>query len=326
MTTKIPVGAVIARTYGFAVGNFINNLGETWIPQAALLAADYFLLPRYLGVMRQFVPAAVSTNPAQNAAAAQAAAMHNLQLFASAAPAFSLLYLIAIICTCAMFVGITKEALGVRTGSPFLQNPIGAPTWRFLGALVLYALLIFAIYIAVFIVGVVGAMSAVAVGSAGTKAIAALVLGLVAIVLVLGFIYVGARAGFLIAPAVVAEKRVTLATGWRLARGNFWRIVAVSLAVFLPVVVVELVAFSFLLGTQLPPMHAGTSPQDIQAWSQQLNGQMLDLMGNMFQRWWYVTFPIMVVITTVLYGLLAGVSAFSYRALSEEKDTAAEFA
>jgi hypothetical protein len=324
MSKKIPVGAVIARTYGFAFENFINNLGATWIPQAIVLAADFLLLPRYFNAIGHFVPVAAN---AQNTAAAQAATMQNLQTLAALGPLFGLLYLVAILCICAMFVGVTKEALGVRTGSSFLQNPFGAATWRFLGAILLFILLMIALYIAFAVAGVTIGMAAVAASSAGAKAALGLVAGLGAIVVGLGFIYVSVRMGFLIAPAVVAEQRVTLATGWRLARGNFWRIVVVWLAIVLPLLLLEIGAFAALMGGhQMPPLRAGASPQEIQAWSQQFTSQLFGSMETVFRRWWFVTFPILVVLNTFLYGLFAGSSAFSYRALAGEKDPTEPFA
>jgi hypothetical protein len=325
MSTKIPVGAVIARTYGFAFGNFINNLGATWIPQAILLAGNYFLVTRYSGVMKRLVTIApVSADATQNDAAVQAAAMQNLHEFVAIAPMLGLVYLIAVLCSCAMFVGITKEALGARTGSAFLQNPLGAATWRVLGALVLYLLLMIALYIAFVILVAGGAAATVVVGSTAGKAGLGLAVALVAIAFGLGLVYVAVRAGYLIAPAVVAEHRVTLAAGWRLARGNFWRIVVVCLAVILPVIVAELAWLSTIMGSvPMPPMHPGMTPQEFQAWSQQFNVQMLVALESLFRRWWYIVFPAFVLVSTLLNGLFAGASAFSYRALSGDGEATA---
>ncbi len=48
MAEKIPVGGTIARAYGFAFGNIVNNLGMIWIPVVILWAAAYFLQAPYL--------------------------------------------------------------------------------------------------------------------------------------------------------------------------------------------------------------------------------------------------------------------------------------
>ncbi len=319
MTTKIPVGATIERAYGFALRNFINNLGATWIPQAILLASGYFISPYYTATLRKMAGAPAILTNGQGGAAAGAAMAQNVQAFIAAGPYFALLTAISLVCTAAMVVGLTREALGIRKGSPFLQNPLGLATWRMIGAFILFVLLAIAVYVAFLMLTLSAALLPVtlAKGAPAMKAVAGIAAFVIILASLCAFFYIPVRAGFLIAPAVVAENRVTL--GWRLTRGNFWRIVVVGIAILLPFIAMEIALLTTLTGAQLlPPMHPGVTPEETRAWSQQLNARLY-AYADAFRAYWYVTYPVAVVVTTVLYGLVAGGSAFAYRALVGEK-------
>ena len=55
MTGKIPVGATIARAYGFAFGNIVNNLGMIWIPVAILYGLLFYFHSAYMNAMTVFL-------------------------------------------------------------------------------------------------------------------------------------------------------------------------------------------------------------------------------------------------------------------------------
>jgi hypothetical protein len=61
-------------------------------------------------------------------------------------------------------------------------------------------------------------------------------------------IYIFVRLSFLFVPAAVTDGEFGLARSWELTKGNFWRIVAVGLAVTLPILLVQAVSEYFILG------------------------------------------------------------------------------
>jgi hypothetical protein len=48
IVNKIPVGATVARAYGFAFGNIVNNLGAIWIPATILYVLTFLFRDRYI--------------------------------------------------------------------------------------------------------------------------------------------------------------------------------------------------------------------------------------------------------------------------------------
>jgi hypothetical protein len=328
MTNKIPVGATIARTYGFAFGNFINNLAATWIPQAVMLAAGFVIAPLATPAllrMRQLPPGYAAG--AQNVAAATAAMQNNLRNLGPILPFLALIWCITFICLSAVAAGLTKEALSPAGERSFRQFPFGAPTWRLAAAFLLTLLVLVGLYLATIVVGVIGAVLAgVLAANAGAagKAVVGIVTVVIGLIAFCAIIYAWVRLSFLVTPSVVAEQRITLVHGWRLTRGNFWRIVATGLVVLLPLIALLAIFVGALLGGT-PPSHPGVTPAEIAAWSQQVNQRALGLSES-YRRFWYVTYPIMVVVNTVLYGMICGLSAFAYRALVPEPNKqAAEF-
>ena len=61
-------------------------------------------------------------------------------------------------------------------------------------------------------------------------------------------IFFGVRLGFYLAPIAVAEGRISIARNWQLTSGNFWRIFAVALAVFLPFLLLNILVTGVLFG------------------------------------------------------------------------------
>jgi hypothetical protein len=108
--SKIPVGATIARAYGFAFGDFFKILGVVWFPWAIVSAASYVAMARAMSF----------------ASAAQA---HDVAAMAQIWIYLTPLYLLMPILICMQLTGITQLALG--------YFPLGTPVWRLLGAFLL---------------------------------------------------------------------------------------------------------------------------------------------------------------------------------------------
>jgi hypothetical protein len=302
MTNKIPVGATIARAYGFAFGNILNNLGAIWIPLAILYGLFFVFYGRYMDAMMAFMS-------------------HDLEAIQRALPYFFGMYAVLFVLLTAQIAALTKEALGLRKGSAWLQFPFGMGMWRLLiGYIALFfvaILLEIALFLAGFVGGAIGGVIAKLV--AGHYALVAIsaVTAVVMIAVFCAFIYCMVRLSFLLAPAAVEGPRA-LRRGWALTRGNFWRIFTIWLAAIIPLFVLEFVFLHFMVGFHFFPPHMNAmSPQDAMQWQQQQMGAVRQIMEKT-RSLWYIAFPIGVVVSVILYGLMAGISAFAYRALVPE--------
>ncbi len=245
MTNKIPVGQTIARAYGFAFGNILTNLALIWVPVAILWAIGLFVYAPY---MMANMPAA-NANPM-----AMLGTMRFVFLYG----------VVAMVLLTAQIAVLTQEALGLREGASFLQFPFGAATWRTLGAFLLFFLVIFVIYIGIFLVGAVGGviLAVIAAQSGGSnKMIVGLLVFAFAILVICALLYIIVRLSFFLAPVAVAEKRVSLIRAWQLGQGNFWRMFAVNLSIWIPLLILEAGFIYWMWGTSfLLPLH-GTPDQ-----------------------------------------------------------------
>ena len=131
-----------------------------------------------------------------------------------------------------------------------------------------------------------------------------------------GFVFCWIRFGFLLGATTIAEDRIGLFQSWTLSHRNFWRMFAVTLAVFLPFVVIEMGAFLIGIGAfRLPP--PGATPAQIQA--TQIVASLSAEVAIM--QYWYLFYPVFVIVTVWTYGLAAGSQVFAYRALTEDGTT-----
>jgi len=294
---KIPVGQTVARAYSFAFKDFLKILGVIWVPFVIIMAGTLALGSQ----LKAFNVALTTRN------------------FAALEPVLALLvpvYLIYFVFIAMQIVGITQVALGKRQGSPYFYFSVGAPLWRLIGAYLLVILLfVAAIFVVVFGAGIVAAIFTAVTGvtkGAKPSGATAIVLGLGVLVLApviyCAFIYALVRQTFLLTPVVIAEEKIGLRRAWSLGRGNFWRMFLIILALLVPFIIIEGI---FLLGFMwhgLPPTAArGATPEQIQAWSEASTQRMLD--------YWYLVYPIYLVISVVFYGYICGAQSFAYRAL-----------
>ena len=308
MAHKVPVGGTIAHAYGFAFSNILNNLGAIWIPAVILYAIMFVFRASYANTLLS-----MSTNPQ--------AALAGLQYMFVGMIVFGVLIV-------AQIAGLTKEALGLRTGNAWLQFPFGAATWRLLGAYLLYLIVMIVLYIGVFVASLLfaGIFAGVAGAGAGGGARGAIAgLGIAAVVFVLfvfcAFVYIATRLSFLLAPVVVAEHKISLIRSWELTKGNFWRIFVVFLAMIIPLFVLEFVVLWAVYGSSLiPPMHPGVTPEELNAFNQ----HQRQVIANS-QNWWFITYPLGLLVTVIFYGIFTGASAFAYRALTASDNSAEVF-
>ena len=293
---KIPVGQTIGHAYSFAFKNFFSIAGLIWFPFAILAAGT-----AAMSMISVDFPRAIFSSDT----AAMGRIWYMIVPF----------YVFATVLSFVLIVAITQYALGLRAPSYFYFT-LGKPVWRLLAAFVLVFLLIIAI-VAVVAIGAlligmaVAAATGVTPGSKPTGGTAA-ALGIGAIiafiVIYCGFIYVVVRQTFFLTPVVVAEDRIGLGRAWQLGRGNFWRMFLILLAIFLPIVAVEIgVLLGFVMHGLPPTATQGATPEQIAEWSTQTLAHM--------KQYWFVLVPCYFAFLTIIYGLLCGAQAFAYRAL-----------
>lgn len=301
MGGKVPVGATISRAYRFAFTNIVNNLGAIWVPAVLLWAASYFLFVRNNATAQIISGGPEGLRPLLPVILASWAVMFVLITSQMAA--------------------LTREALGLRTGNPFLQNPFTAPMWRLLLSYIFFVLAVMAIYIAILVAALVGALLLgvliQVLPGRGTAALSGLV-GIVGMLVCFGGLtYAIVRLSFLIAPVAIAERSVSLFRGWHLTRGNFWRIFAVLLCISLPFVVAEIVYLHEMYEGQLfPPLALWGRPDLLAQWQQHQRDVVLASTMRM-QHYWYIVYPLGLLFMLIFCGLFAGASAFSYQSLTE---------
>jgi hypothetical protein len=301
MANKVPVGATLARAYGFAFGNILNNLGAIWLPVAIL----YGLLIVFGRPYNAAVVTMLSRDP---------------QAILRVMPYVLLGYLVLFVLLTAQIAALTKEALGLRKGSAWLKIPFGASTWRLILAYLALILVTIVLYVACLLAvlilgGVAGFVARQNPGVVSPAVMGGIVL-LLALAVFCALFYSILRLSFLMPSVAVAEGKRTLQRSWELTHGNFWRIFIILLVIVLPFLVLELAYISWMFGSDF--LSAGLNartPDAVAAWRAQEQTILVHSMERS-QQYWYVAYPIGLVIALLLYGMLTGASAFAYRALA----------
>jgi hypothetical protein len=308
---KIPVGRTIGLSYGFVFGDFLPLLGVLWLPLLLSGVAGYFvLLPMY-----QHMPDlldAIARNPH---------GLETLQPQMAATFRWSGLFNLFSLAILAMIaVGVTREALGLRKGPRFVYFSFGMDEFLIIaGYLVIMALMIvgaIALFVVAGIVGVVGAAVFASGSHADTPSWIGPGVGLFGLLVVFvefAFIYVFVRLSYLMIPVTVAEHEFGVFRSWHLTKGNFWRIFVISLAVLLPLVIVEFVAVVVVYGSAIVDM--GATIQKTPNQVPHFMGRFMREFGAVLPYVWAVGF----ILSPIIYGLSLGPAAFAYRALVPPK-------
>jgi hypothetical protein len=298
---KIRVGETISHAYGFAFREFPKLLGIVWAPLAVSIAVGLMMTPGFFGN---------HIDPTDQSA---------MERYSAQMLPLSLLILLPIRAMIA--AGVTEQALGMRTGVTFVYFSVGAPIWRFLASwlLVIVAIIVLIIGTAI-AAGILFAIGGLVLGQVlhGASAETVGLLSVLAFVLFFygALIFVAVRLTFFIPPVVVAEKQIDLARVWHLSHGNFWRIFAVGLAIYIPLLAVMAAVMVAIYGAtlfQFPDIFSlaiHNAQQSViqarmQAWSHAIQARGLAL--------WPYNAAFQLVYGTLTYGLTYSASAFAYR-------------
>lgn len=292
---KIPVTRTIAHAYSFTFGHLGTIIGLIWIPMVAATALGYFVMREYF---ESFSAALTQNNPA---IAGQAALMLFFYVFV-------MLLLYAMI-----YVSVTKQALGIRTGAAMAHVELGPAVWRMFGAMLGAFAIVLLLYTLIAAVGL-GGLAAVSGGNPTMAGGVALGLGLLIIVGVGALIYIAVRLVFFLAPVVVAEDRVGLGRAWELTSGNFWRIFLIWLATLAPLFLIMLVVETFILGpAAMTSGVSGAIPTPAE------QAQQMRLMSEHLPALSGLGF----LLSPFLTGLTVGAAAFAYREVAPARGAAA---
>lgn len=287
---KIPVGKTIAYAYGFTFGNFLTVLGLSWAPLALMAVAAYFTLPAYFSGMQAML---TTGDPSGLVTSSGLMVLFGIVAFAG----FIMIY-----------VGIARQALGLRNGPAFYYFSLDAAFWRLLLA-----------YLLTIVIAMAGGIL-IAILAAILGIIFAPLAAIVVIVSLFGLVYVMLRLTFLQAPLAVAEERGVVGRSWALGKGNFWRIFAILLGIMIPMAIVQVVIqMSVFSSLSLVPPPEGASPAEAAAFMVQMGTQIAALLP--------ILVPIAIIFYAAMIALVVSASAFAYRALVPAPEgTAAEFA
>lgn len=292
---KIPVGRTVAYAYGFAFKNFWTNLKVIGAPLVIYWVGAWALSQYYL--MPLIAPSADGSF---------VKAWHS--------PIFIAYFLSMFLFSAAIMSLLTAESLGVREQRSYVYWLIGAPVWKMLLAFVLcyLAMILFALFVS--LIGVVlVAVAFLVMKTSDPQLLIGIVTLLIMGVVLLSMFFAAVRFGFLMAPVVIAERRVNPFRAWKLSKGNFWRLFAIFFVSFLPFIVLYAVAiYVFVDWSMFPHVPVGGGPAEIAAW----NGQYLawtQAYTAKMMTYAYVIYPLGFAIAIVWYAMQAGIMAYGYR-------------
>ena len=156
-------------------------------------------------------------------------------------------------------VGIAQGIVAVLCVSAFavrwcqailVGDPRRLPPRLFFRAWARFLLYMFAFYLVLF---VLIAAALVAAGSVPTNANGAVEAAIETAGVAIGvLVFLGLARCSLVFPAAASDKPISIVAGWRLMRGNAWRLTAASFMAFLPIMLVGGIIVLGVLGAVLP--------------------------------------------------------------------------
>jgi hypothetical protein len=241
---KIPVGQTIAFSYRFLFAEIGTIIGISWLP-AVLSSLASYLTAIYVAIHR----------PDIEAGQPQAIVFYFTVSLAGLA--------VTIFAASIIAVAITRHVLGQRSTGVIAYFAAGRSEWRMFAATIRYLLgaaglilLAAAITAAVFrLVGIPLDMP-IPTQAGGAGIFAELIswgVFIAALIVIL-------RMGFFLPATIVAEEQGGLRRSFELTQGNFWRALAIIVALGLPVLLLLLGGEAVVLRSALGPNFANLNP------------------------------------------------------------------
>lgn len=298
---KVPVVKVISESVSFSFQKYLSLLGAVWLPMLLSLLFTWFvMLPHF---------------EADAAAAAGG-------LRPAGSPLISLaMEFVQFILMAVISVGVTKEALGLREGPRFIYLSVGMAELRVFGGNLLLGVSLVVLAILAIILGVVVGIVAgasTATDPRATSHVTAIVTLFVLIAVFLPMVYFGIRLLSFQTAVAVVEHRFGLWRSWSLSRHNFWRLYAIAMAIWIPLMIVYLIALGLTMGPSLAKMMAAASagPEAFHAAHREW---MVSVINNL-KYYMFIFLPV----GPIVNGLTIAPGAFAYRALVPSATDAAD--
>jgi hypothetical protein len=294
---KIPVGQTIAFAYRFLFAEIGTIVGIAWVP-AVLSSFATYLAQIYVNTHKADIQSGVPEIMGAYFAVSLSTVM--VTVFAASI----------------VGVAITQHVLGQQKSGVIAYFAAGRNEWRMFAANVRYLLGGAAL------IGLAAAITIAAFLLAGVPldapeqmrpTAATLLAGLISwFVFLYAFVTI-LRMGFLLPATIVAEEKGGLRRSHELTRGNFWRALAVILALGVPILLLLLAGEAAVLRSALGPDAARTNPTEFFQRAEQAMSEKL-LPWQIFSA----------VVFVLASGLIYGGSAFAYRALIDKTSDSAK--
>jgi len=280
---RVEVVATIRDAYAFAVTHLGGVIGLIWVPMVLATIMGFFSLQRYYN---DFIDAMAGGNVA--------ALGPSMLMMLGYIVAALLLYAV-------MFVAVVQLALGARAAPQVAHFAFGNLEWRMFRAFVAFIGVILALVVPAFVV----AQSVFAL--AGTRLPQAAGPALMLLIFY-GVILIAMPRFFVLLPSVaVAESAPVLRRAWMLSAGNFWRLLAVLLAIFGPILLL-FTGLEVLLAGHAPATPASGNSEEMQLVAAIIRARdVLPLISGLG-----------FLISPLVVGLFAGASVSVWRALKDE--------
>ncbi|HEX4117679.1 MAG TPA: hypothetical protein VHX99_02665 [Rhizomicrobium sp.] len=272
--TKIPVLDTIRAAYRFTFTHLGAIIGLIWLPMILATVIGFFVLQRFFSAL------------------ADAFASNNFALAGPAILGLISFLLVGLLLFAMMAVPVVQLALGSRKSGALAHFAFGMAEWRLFRASLGVVGFLFALLL----------ILSTALGAAlGPRAMSANLIAL--FLFYAAAIFFGLRFGFLLPGVAVEEAGPVLPRSWILSNGNFWRILAIFLAVAVPLrllmVAVEVAAEG--PGILMPQFMTSTAMVAVQLHAE--NQSMPITAGILF------------LIAPLALGLMMGASAHAFQAL-----------
>src|SRR5690349_20442629 len=233
---RIEVVATIRDAYVFALTHLGGVIGLIWVPMVLATIMGFFSLQRYYN---DFIDAMASGNVA--------ALGPSMLMMLGYLVAALLLYAV-------MFVAVVQLALGARAAPQVAHFAFGNLEWRMFRAFIAFIGVILVLVIPAFVVAqAVFALASARLPQAAGPALMLLIF--------YGVILLAMPRFFVLLPTVaVAENAPVLRRAWMLSAGNYWRLLAVLLAIFGPILLL-FTGLELALSAHAPAPAAGSSEE-----------------------------------------------------------------
>jgi hypothetical protein len=288
---RIPVGKVISESVNFSFHKYLSLLGVVWLPTLVSLLFTWFVMfPHF----------------AADAAAVGGQRPAGLPLM------FFAMEFVQLVVLAVMSVGVTKEALGLREGPRFVYLAVGIAELRVFGGYILLGVsTVVLAFVLIVIIAFVAVVLRVATGAdpAAMLAMRAIVSLFVILGVMLPMLYFWIRLSSFLTAVSVVERRIGLWRSWALSRGNFWRLFAILLAIWIPLTVLNLITLGVTMDPVLAKMMAAVpaGPEAVRA----AQREMFTSVASNLKYYMFLFLPF----APIFQGLIIAPGAFAYRAL-----------